>query len=86
MNAVSLNNLWHYLQGLSLTANNQRWLSERLIEASTSNNISSEVSAKVKKLNALYGAWSGKDGENIARTIQEARQSDYERELVPVNG
>ncbi len=35
MNTVSLNHLWSYLQGLSLTANNQRWLSERLIEAST---------------------------------------------------
>ena len=34
MNAVSLNNLWSYLQGLSLTASNQRWLGERLIEAS----------------------------------------------------
>ena len=35
MNAVSLNNLWSYLQGLSLSASNQRWLAERLIEAST---------------------------------------------------
>ena len=30
-----LNNLWSYLQGLSLSASNQRWLAERLIEAST---------------------------------------------------
>ena len=35
MNAVSLNNLWSYLKGLSLSASNQRWLAERLIEAST---------------------------------------------------
>ena len=34
MNSVSLNNLWTYLQGLSLTASNQRWLGEKLIEAS----------------------------------------------------
>lgn len=34
MNAISLNNLWSYLQGLSLSASNQRWLGERLIEAS----------------------------------------------------
>jgi hypothetical protein len=34
MNAISLNNLWIYLQGLSLSASNQRWLGERLIEAS----------------------------------------------------
>ena len=27
-----MNNLWTYLQGLSLTAKNKKWLSERLIE------------------------------------------------------
>ena len=32
MNAVSMNNLWSYLQGLSLTASNRKWLAERLIE------------------------------------------------------
>jgi len=34
MNAIALDNLWNYLQGLSLSASNQRWLGERLIEAS----------------------------------------------------
>ncbi|MBR4269567.1 MAG: hypothetical protein IKQ47_07285 [Prevotella sp.] len=32
MNAVAMNNLWTYLQGLSLTAKNKKWLSERLLE------------------------------------------------------
>lgn len=32
MNAVSMNNLWIYLQGLSLTASNRKWLAEKLIE------------------------------------------------------
>ena len=32
MNATSLNNLWSYIQGLSLTASNRKWLAERLIE------------------------------------------------------
>lgn len=36
MNAVSLNNLWSYLQGLSLTASNQRWLASHLMEAAES--------------------------------------------------
>ena len=35
MNAVSMNNLWIYLQGLSLTASNRRWLAERLTEPTT---------------------------------------------------
>jgi len=36
MNAASLNNLWSYLQGLSLTASNQRWLASHLMEAAES--------------------------------------------------
>lgn len=34
MNVVSRNNLWTYLQGLSLTKSDQRWLASRLIENS----------------------------------------------------
>lgn len=29
MNAMSMNNLWTYLQGLSLTADNWQWLAEK---------------------------------------------------------
>ena len=36
MNAVSMNNLWTYLQGLSLTADNWQWLAERMTEKSQS--------------------------------------------------
>ena len=32
MNAISLNNLWSYLQGLSLSMDNQRWLADHLLE------------------------------------------------------
>ena len=32
MNTVSMNNLWTYIQGLSLTASNRKWLAEKLIE------------------------------------------------------
>lgn len=85
MNTISLNNLWSYLQGLSLTASNQRWLGERLIEASTANSMEGEEEKKLKKLNALFGAWSGKDGERIESAILEARKADYERELVSMN-
>ena len=36
MNTAALNNLWSYLQGLSLTATNQRWLASPLMEAAES--------------------------------------------------
>lgn len=32
MNAVSLNNLWNYLEGLSLSTSNRKWLAARLTE------------------------------------------------------
>ena len=31
MNAVSMNNLWNYLQGLSLTASNQRLAGRKVV-------------------------------------------------------
>jgi hypothetical protein len=34
MNAISMNNLWNYLQGLSLSASNRQWLAERLMNFS----------------------------------------------------
>lgn len=49
MNAVSLNNLWSYLQGLPLSASNQRWLGERLIEAARED----EDSKKVRQQEAM---------------------------------
>ncbi len=85
MNAISLNKLWSYLQSLSLSSSNQRWLGERLIEASAVHNDSSDEEKKLKKLNALFGAWSDKDGERIESAIREARTADYERELVTMD-
>lgn len=85
MNAISLNNLWSYLQGLSLSASNQRWLGERLIEASAAKASLSEDDLKLKKLNSLYGVWGGSDGEKIEKAVKEARNADYERKLASMN-
>lgn len=86
MNAVSLNNLWSYLQGLSLTASNQRWLGEKLIEASAAQtSYAKEEEQKLKKLDALFGAWSGVDGEKIEAAVKESRRADYEREIVSMD-
>ncbi len=42
MNAISMNNLWTYLQGLSLTASNRKWLAERLVEPQVSTAMNDE--------------------------------------------
>lgn len=84
MNAISLNNLWIYLQGLSLSASNQRWLGERLLEASAGKT-SSEEEIKLKKLNSLYGVWSGVNGEKIEKAIRDGKEAGYERMLESMN-
>ena len=33
MNSVSLNNLWTYIQGLTLTPSNRKWLADHLYES-----------------------------------------------------
>ena len=50
MNAASLNNLWGYLQGLSLTANNQRWLAEKLTESAQLNDIQVDEADVIEKI------------------------------------
>jgi|GEM_PF-1361047 hypothetical protein len=58
MNAISMNNLWTYLQGLSLTADNWRWLAERTSQMSmsvhqqhaTTGNKKYRLSPRMKKL------------------------------------
>ena len=52
MNAISLNNLWSYLQGLSLTASNQRWLASHLMEAAESVGI--KVKGFISESSAAY--------------------------------
>ena len=77
--------MWSYLQGLSLSASNQRWLGERLIEASAAHAESTEEELKLQKLNSLFGAWSGSDGERIEAAVNEGRHAGYERELVSMD-
>ena len=40
---------------------------------------------KLKKLNALFGVWSGQEGEQIEAAVREARVAGYERELVSMD-
>ena len=61
MNAISLNHLWSCLQGLSLTANNQRWVEERLGKKD-------EATEKELKLMREGQEWFKKD---ISKTLDE---------------
>ncbi|MBR4648998.1 MAG: hypothetical protein IKO67_02475 [Bacteroidaceae bacterium] len=82
MNTISMNNLWSYLEGLSLTSANQRWLGKKLIKASAAKTSKTEEEKKLKKLDSLFGVWANTpDGEQIEKVILDARTADYEREV-----
>jgi hypothetical protein len=76
MNAVSLNNLWSYLQGLSLTASNKRWLGERLIEASTEAKAKSVKATNRQHHRAHKRSKALSDKELAARLAQYAPLTD----------
>ena len=42
MTALAIDKLWGFLQSLSLTASNERWLAERLLESANAKTVSSE--------------------------------------------
>ena len=42
MIALAIDKLWGFLQSLSLTASNERWLAERLLESANAKTVSSE--------------------------------------------
>lgn len=74
MDAVSLNNLWSYLQGLSLSASNQRWLGERLIEASKAAKKGKSANVAVHRVHKRRKALS--DAEPADRLAQYAPLTD----------
>lgn len=39
MTALAINKLWSFLQSLSLTASNERWLAERLLESANAKTV-----------------------------------------------
>ena len=73
MNVASLNNLWSYLQGLSLSASNQRWLGERLIEAS---NVAKSKSTNVTTHRVHHRRKALSDAELSERLAQYAPLTD----------
>ena len=62
MTSIAMNNLWSYIQGLSLSARNQEWLAARLREASQ------QKRAKAKKDETLMTK------EEFFARVDEARE------------
>ncbi len=50
MTTLAINKLWNFIQSLSMTANNERWLAERLLE-------SANEKSKVEEKGASTTSW-----------------------------
>ena len=77
MNAVSLSNLWQYLQGLSLTSANKRWIADHLYEQAREEEIVSpytveEINARLDRSEADVEA-----GRVMTRAEASQRMTDY---------
>lgn len=46
MTTLAINKLWGFLQSLSLTASNERWLAERLLESANAKTITARKEEK----------------------------------------
>ncbi|MCR5659730.1 MAG: hypothetical protein K6G25_10465 [Bacteroidales bacterium] len=60
MTTFALNNLWNYLQGLSLSQSEREWLANKLIMPIETASETSELSAEERKARflRLAGVWS----------------------------
>ena len=70
MTTFALNNLWNYLQGLSLSQSDREWLADKLIMPKKS---ISELSAEERKARflRLAGSWSeSAEGEVHYQTMK----------------
>ena len=63
MTTFALNNLWTYLQGLSLSQHDREWLASKLVMPTQEKEIASKDEA-LKKFLEMEGAWSeSEEGE-----------------------
>lgn len=79
MDTIALNNLWNYLQGLSLSAKNKRWLSDKLIESMPH----STHTAADDVLRHLDGCWAeDSDADMLEQSILGVREQNA-RDIEP---
>lgn len=69
MTTFALNNLWTYLQGLSLSQSDREWLANKLIMPKET---TSELTAEERKARflRLAGCWSDAEGEEYYQMMK----------------
>ena len=79
MNAIALNNLWTYLQGLTLTASNKRWIADHLYEQVQQEEEEAvlpytmeEINARLDEAELQVAMGQLIDEEEVARELKES--------------
>lgn len=69
MTTFALNNLWNYLQGLSLSQSEREWLANKLIMP---DNAALDLAAEERKADflRLAGSWSDAEGEEYYQMMK----------------
>lgn len=76
MNAtVSLDGILTFIDSLSLSSQNKRWLGEKLIESSEADCIAKDNGITSEMINKHFGALDDKSAEEIVRCISDSRFS-----------
>lgn len=81
---ISLNGILAFIQSLSLSANNQRWLGEKLIETA---GVKTDKESYDAFINRICGAWNDDERStaDIVKDIRESRQFESTRHILPLS-
>ena len=83
---VPLDSIWNFLQSLSLSANNKRWLGEKLLEEAKEENAEKKLSY-AEFVNSLCGSWreDSRSTEEIISDIHNSHQFGVTRHIMPLS-
>lgn len=78
MTALAIDKLWSFLQSLSLTANNKRWLAERLMESAKEQ--SAIIENKKDSYKKSFGIWENDpEADLMEQAIKDGRRKATSR-------
>lgn len=84
---VSLDGILSFLQSLSLSASNKRWLAEKLMEEACVEEHAEKKQSYNEFIESMCGAWKDdpRSAEEISAEIRKTRQFGVTRHIMPLN-
>lgn len=83
---ISLDGILSFLQSLSLSASNKRWLAQKLLEEACNEEHAEEKQSYEQFIESMCGAWKDdpRSAEEINTEIRNARQFGITRHIMPL--